>query len=137
MPIWEKAEFKRKHNSIAKVSDNDDEVVIIPLSQPNTQEIDGFLACNINVNNTNVNEFDKYNRSIQYFENGKYNMAFITVQEIISDPWIFNTLSRTDKNKVETFSKTCNDSVSALIKRSLTNISYLNNLNTKSSINYI
>ena len=60
VPIWEKAEFKRKHNSIAKVSDNDDEVVIIPLSQPNTQEIDGFLACNINVNNTNVNEFDKY-----------------------------------------------------------------------------
>ncbi len=79
---------------------------------------------------TALNEVDKYNRSIQYFENGKYNMAFITVQEIISDPWIFNTLSRTDKNKVETFSKTCNDSVSALIKRSLTNISYLNNLNT-------
>ena len=60
LPIWEKAEFKRMNNSISKVSDNDDEVVIIPLSQPNTQEIDGFLACNINVNNTNVNEFDKY-----------------------------------------------------------------------------
>lgn len=77
---------------------------------------------------TPLNEVYEYNRSNQYFENGNYNMAFIMVQKIISDPWIFNTLSRTDKNKVESFSKTCNDSVSALIKRSLTNISYLNNL---------
>lgn len=79
---------------------------------------------------TALNEVYEYNRSIQYFENGNYNMAFITVQKIISDPWVFNTLSRTDKNKVEDFSKTCNDSLSALIKRSLTNISYLNNLET-------
>lgn len=77
---------------------------------------------------TPLNEVYEYNSSNQYFENGNYNMAFIMVQKIISDPWIFNTLSRTDKNKVESFFKTCNDSVSALIKRSLTNIPYLNNL---------
>jgi hypothetical protein len=77
---------------------------------------------------TPLDNVSDYISSQTQFKTGSYHLAFESTQKIIRDSGIYNTLSNKDKNKLEIFSKTCNDSIVEILKRSSTNISYSSDL---------
>jgi len=53
VPLWGKAQFTLKHtsNAAAREIGEGEQMVLIPLSVPNSNEVDGFIAAIINANN--------------------------------------------------------------------------------------
>lgn len=72
LPLWSKAQFKSKHtnNAAAREMQSGEQTVLIPLSVPNSTEVDGFIAAVIDANNDvkSVSEFDKFNYFLLGFD---------------------------------------------------------------------
>jgi len=62
LPIWASSQIKKRTtNTAARGVDDDYTLVFVPLSIPNTQDVDGFLACKVSATDVDIDLFeDKY-----------------------------------------------------------------------------
>ncbi|MCC6180525.1 MAG: hypothetical protein IT237_01695 [Bacteroidia bacterium] len=98
-PLWDKAQFNSRHDNVAAKdsSSGEEQTVIVPLSIPNSSEVNGFIAASINANNQvdSVGEFDKFSYYIFGFNksNSEIDAEDIAIQCLILQKEIFNISS--------------------------------------------
>ena len=86
LPIWTACDIKKRAtNSVAKGVDNSYNIVFVPLAIPNTQNVDGFLACKVSTTSVEIIPFEDKDYALYGFgkPNGQVDAEEVVTQSII------------------------------------------------------
>ena len=111
VPLWDKVQYHSKNssNGYGIETENSDVTIIVPLSVPNSNEVNGFIATVIDNNNVvkNINEYDKFNYSLLGYDkaNTELDAEDVALQSLILQNDVFGnaTFKILDSNLFSSF----------------------------------